>query len=143
VRVRGLDGREYPWALAGRSVAPGDTRKRSSGHLAARELLRELFPFDRLLEEVPAPGCPGSLYFDFVLPTRRLVVEVQGEQHRTFSPHFHGSRDKFLGQRRRDAAKAEWCELNGLTLVLLHDDRRDGWRDEVRGALRPREDGGG
>ena len=100
--VLGLDGQEYRWKLRGHGVQRDEVRPRSSYHLAARELLRSLFPADAILEEVPLPGCPEKLFADFVLPLRRVAIEVQGEQHYTFISHFHRDKLGWLRSRNRD-----------------------------------------
>ena len=141
MKVVGLDGRTHAWSLTGRVPRGDDPRPRSAGHRRARALLGRLFPFDNVLEEVHLPGCPADLYADFVLPKKRLVVEVQGRQHRAYVPHFHGSPAGFRAQRARDLMKAEWCRLNTLWLATLDDDRDDDdWERAVRAALTgPRE----
>jgi hypothetical protein len=135
LRVKGLDGKDYKLSLSGRVAGKGDTRARSAGHLLARTLLLELFPFDPPYEEVTVPGCGGVLYLDFLLPARRLVVEVQGRQHRQPSKHFHKGAAGFRKQKGRDRRKREWAELNDLTLIELHDDDTDGWRGRLSNAF--------
>ncbi len=136
MKVVGLDGRNYNWPLHNRSPLGSDPTRRSSGHLRARALLEALFPSDRRLEEVPLPGT-GGLRADFVLPGRRLVAEVQGRQHGAYVPHFHRTEVGFLGSLGRDRRKAQWCELNDLTLVELDDDESDEqWRERILDALR-------
>jgi hypothetical protein len=137
VRVKGLDGRTYNLALAGRVARPGDAGRRSNNHLVARGLLLAVFPFDPPYEEVLVPGCGPPLYLDFLLPQRRLAVEVQGRQHREYVAYFHGTPARFAAQRGRDRLKAEWCALNGLTLVHLHDDSLDEWEHRLRNAFAP------
>lgn len=132
MKVIGLDGRQYSLGLSGHLVDGEDTRPRSAGHLAARRLLRETFPFDAVYEEVVLPGCEMTLTADFVIPARRLVIEVQGRQHREFIPYFHGNRAGYLRQLKRDRVKREWVAANGLTLVELDDDNRTGWATRLR-----------
>lgn len=128
MKVKGLDGKEHRLALAGRVVT-----KHSSGHQAALTLLRELFPFDTPYEEVALPGCGGALWVDFLLPQRRLAVEVQGVQHSVYVEHFHGGPKGFRRSLSRDQRKREFFELNLFRLVELHDDRRDQWRSQLLG----------
>ncbi len=133
MKVKGLDGREYPWSLPQPVV--GDNPAKSEGHRRAKKVLKGLYPLDRLLEEVGLPGCPTRLTADFFVPLRKLLVEVQGRQHEEFVPHFHGSREGFAASRRRDNDKRKWAELNGLTLVELPDDESDEeWRERIRSA---------
>ena len=142
MRVRGLDGKEHIMHVAGKAVVGNATRPRSSGHLDARLLLKKLFPFDNPLEEVVIPGCDSTLYLDFLLSKKMLAVEVQGEQHRKFSPHFHGTPRGFLNQKKRDGQKREFCEINGFTLVELHDNERDKWEQQLRCAFGEEQAGG-
>lgn len=132
MKVTGIDGREYNWVLRGHSVRPGDERPRSKYHRRARALLGRLFPLDSVLEEVFLPGLPQAAYCDFYLPLRRLMVEVQGEQHAEFVEHFHGDRLGFLRACGRDGDKRAWCGINGVTLAELpcgEDD--DGWARRI------------
>ncbi len=112
-----------------------DRRPRSDGHLLARSLLLKLFPFDPPYEEVRLPGCPTELFLDFLLPQRRLALEVQGRQHREYVPHFHRTPAGYMAARKRDAMKLEFCELNGLILLELNDDDRTGWESAIRNAF--------
>jgi hypothetical protein len=135
MKVLGLDHKEYRLALSGRRVGNKDARVRSAGHLEARRLLSKLFPFDPPCEEVALPGCGVALFLDFILPQRRLAVEVQGRQHRQAVPHFQGGPKGFAAQVRRDKLKQEWAALNGVRLVVLHDDRRDDWERQLAAAF--------
>jgi hypothetical protein len=129
MRVVGLDGLEHDWRPTSRPRG-----ECSSYHRAARALLRSVFPCDAILEEVFLPGS-GGLHADFYLPLRRLMVEVQGEQHFTQVDHFHGDRLGFLRARLRDDDKRRWCGLNGIALVgLPFDEDEHGWRQRVREA---------
>lgn len=128
MRVTGLDGREYSWKLKG---ADSSTPNKSAGHLRCRRLLASLYPFDVRLEEVGLPGS-GGLTADFVIPSRNLLVEVQGVQHREYVGHFHRNRLGYLRSNRRDNRKREWAELNGLRLLELHDNATDEeWRESL------------
>lgn len=141
MKVKGLNGREYQWKLNNKQVV-AETRPRSSGHKLARELLKQLFPFEVALEEVTIPGCETAMYFDFVVVRQKLVVEVQGEQHRTYNPHFHRNPMGFVKQRRRDQAKRDWCAINGLKLVELHDNRIEEWPARIVSARVPDSENG-
>jgi hypothetical protein len=61
----------------------------------------------------------------FHLGTRK----VHGEQHYKFIPFYHSNRMNFLKAQKRDAEKKEWCEINGITHVVLpHFESLDKWR---------------
>ncbi len=134
MRVYGLDGQQHSWQLSGHLPRGGEGRSPSQAHLRARALLECLYPSEPRLEEVFLPGS-GGLFADFVLPGRRLVVEVQGEQHYQYIFHFHKHRLGFVNSCLRDSLKARWCELNGLALVELpHDECEHDWARRLRDA---------
>ena len=59
---------------------------------------------------------------DILNATKKIAVEVQGNQHVSFNKFFHNnSRLKYLESIKRDAQKAQWLEKNGYTLVEIHE----------------------
>jgi hypothetical protein len=79
-----------------------------------------LCPFwqnDEVYEEFPLVGT--KLTFDFYNASKKIAVEVQGQQHTKFVKFFHGNRVKFLEQLKRDKMKEDYAELNGITLVTI------------------------
>jgi very-short-patch-repair endonuclease len=65
------------------------------------------------------------LYFDFAIPTQKIAIEFDGEQHRG-PVRFRGiSQDRaerhFQLTIRRDAAKDRWASDRGWTLIRLAD----------------------
>lgn len=117
MKITGIDGKYYSWHPSLSTLHP---KEGSRYHILATKLLKELFPFDNIYEEVILPGSGNSrnLIADFVIPAKKIVVEVQGEQHyqKTF---FHKTKLEFQQAQLRDTAKARWCQLNGLTLITL------------------------
>lgn len=136
MRIIGLDGRSYSWNVS--EYKRNLERSSSSYHQTARELLQRLYPIDRILEEVFLPGS-GGLSADFYLPTRRLVVEVHGEQHYRFVSHFHKNITDFIAGKKRDAEKRQWCEMNKISFAELPYDRATEWPDRIQIAVTGRE----
>lgn len=128
MRVFGLDGKQYAWVPASRPRGAV-----SSYHLKARELLAEEFPMITVMEEVALPGS-GNLSADFYVPMKRLLVEVQGQQHTEYNHHMHqGQKTNFYKSVKRDERKRQWCELNNITYVeLSYGEDLDGWRGKIR-----------
>lgn len=128
MRVKTLKGKECNWT-------PEDSSKgsrASAPHKRARALLATLFPLDRRLEEVKLPG--GRLRCDFYLPTRKMMVEVHGEQHYEHTAFFHGHPLNFLKSKSRDTDKRKWAEVNGIDYVELpHDEPDEVWRARLLG----------
>ena len=51
----------------------------------------------------------------------QVAFEYQGIQHRTFTPHFHKTRQDFILQQERDAFKEKVCEERGIRLLKIPD----------------------
>lgn len=130
MKVYGFDNRLYSWPPSGHVPPENQLRPRSQLHIRARNVLRTLYPTLRILEEVPLPST--SLFADFVIPQLNLIIEVHGEQHYTFVPHFHGTKMNFLHARQNDAKKKEWCELNNLRYTELpYNESDEQWRQRI------------
>jgi len=126
IKVRGLDGREYSWNLVNYL---SNNRSPSSLHIKAREILHQLFPFDKILEEVSLPGT--QLYADFYIHSKKLIIEVHGEQHYKFNPFFFKDKKSFALAQKRDRDKKSWAELNGITLVELPYNAQEKWESII------------
>ena len=137
LKAIGFDGRERNWNLSKCVVSGDQTRPRSKLHILARKLLREQFPYDTILEEVPLvgshkPSRKSTLYVDFLIPSYSLAVEVHGRQHFEFVAHFHGNRQGFRKSKARDRDKASCLHNNDIELVILsYSGTEDEWRESI------------
>jgi len=124
MKIKGLDDREYTWSLV-----KHERGNCSSGHLRARKLLKELYPFDIVYEEVTLPGSQigklGVLKADFYIHSRRLMIEVQGIQHEQYNSFFYPTKLDFIKAKSRDKNKKAWCETNEIELIILLDSQSD------------------
>ena len=134
MKVIGLDGKEYSWSAA-RKQSKGN--KKSSLHKKARKILNDIFPFDRVLEEISLPGTRSqtrktTLFADFYIPNRSLMVEVHGRQHFEYISFFHEDRLAFHKAKARDRDKRSWCELNHIALIeFLFNESEEEWRGKL------------
>ena len=127
MKVLGLDGKEYSWSIQKKPYR----NKCSSYHKLVRELLKDMFSMEIILEEVVLPGS-GNLTCDFYINSLKLMVEVHGEQHYYFSAHFHDSKQDFLKGVKRDKKKREWCDINNIVLVELpYKESLDEWKRRI------------
>ena len=137
MKVIGLNGREYNINLKKYIVKKNDKTVKSKYHIAARELLTEMFSGYTVLEEVKLPGsrCPSKksvLFLDFFIPSLMLGIEVHGRQHYEFCKFFHKTMAGFLQSNKRDFIKEDWCELNDIELVVLkYSDSTEDWRNQI------------
>jgi hypothetical protein len=133
MKVIDFNNNQYIWPPRGHEVSFDDTRPRSSLHIRCRELLRQMYPTQSILEEVPIPSL--NLFCDFYLPLRKVMIECHGEQHFKFTPHFHGNKIGFIKSQQRDKMKSEWCKINNIKLVELSFDENDEeWRKAIEDA---------
>ncbi len=72
------------------------------------------------LEEVTLPG--SRLKCDLINITKRIIIEMNGEQHDTFNPHFHRkNRQHFQDQIIRDEHKRDWADKNGFYMIEIYE----------------------
>jgi hypothetical protein len=137
MKLLGLDGKEHKLTFHTKTSAGKNDQNRSKLHLKAREILTNIFPFDIIHEEVTLPGTKTStggslLYADFFIPSRNLIVEVNGEQHDKHIRFFHKNKLDFYKAQARDRKKKEWCELNDITIVYLnHNESEEEWMAKI------------
>lgn len=69
------------------------------------------------------PETGKKMELDFWLPSAKIGIEVQGRQHYEFNPFFHGTRDNFEAQLRRDEVKKSLCAQLGVHLYEINNFR--------------------
>ncbi len=133
MNIIGLDGKEYEWKAKGSDAL----ENKSALHNKVRHFLRELFPYDIIIEEVELIGSRDwkkkrPLTADFYIPNRNLIVEAHGEQHYSYSSFFYKSKLDFLKSQKRDADKIRWCNQNNINIIVLkHSDKEEVWRQQI------------
>ena len=123
MKITGLDGKTYSWIPSNNT---SNTDKRSKLHKLAYEVLREAFPYDRIIEEVVLPGSKTKyrnslLRADFFIPPKGLMVEVHGSQHFKYNSFFFKNKIDFYKAQARDRDKQGWCECNDFRLVEFNE----------------------
>jgi len=83
------------------------------------DFLKEIFPHNIILKEHYVRYQNTRLFFDFYIKDLGILFEVQGRQHDEFVKHFHNDRETFLGAKRRDNLKKEYCGKKDLVLVEI------------------------
>jgi hypothetical protein len=99
-----------------------DGKSRSKIQKATKSFLKEYWFSHVVFEEFPVAGSRLSL--DFYNANKKIAIEVQGAQHRKYTPFFHGNNKyNYINQLRRDQNKLKFCELNHIQLVEIYDRR--------------------
>lgn len=119
IKVLGLDKKEYDLDVRQSSHPPrSEAACKSKIQFEVGELIKQRFPHDIMLEELYLPGS-NKLYLDFLLPSRRLGFEIQGQQHSKFVEFFHKTEKGFAASKQRDSTKNLWCEINNIELFYI------------------------
>lgn len=84
-------------------------------------IVKSIFPNQRIVLEHNI-AFSGGLFLDIYLPQLGLAFEFDGEQHFTYSEHFHGSLDAFRASKKRDALKTTRCHELGVSLIRIRYD---------------------
>lgn len=83
--------------------------------------LERLFPRYTVVKEVYVNYACTRLFFDFLIKEFGMYIEVQGIQHTSFNKHFHGTRENYLAQKKRDNLKLEYIQSkDNLSLVRFY-----------------------
>jgi hypothetical protein len=71
-------------------------------------------------EEFPVYG--SMLKVDILNATKKIAVEIQGNQHESFNEFFHDhSRLKYLQGIKRDVKKEKWLDMNEFKFLELYE----------------------
>jgi len=94
----------------------------STGESVVQSYLRELGV--QYLTQRETLKCVNSetghaMPYDFELPQHKIIIEVQGEQHRTFNERFHVDMDGFEYQKLKDARKKQFAIQAGYTFLEI------------------------
>jgi hemerythrin-like domain-containing protein len=131
MQIKTLDGNTQNWQLTGH-FSHAKIENKSSLHIEARALLKNMYPTLQILEEIPVPVKKGdTYYFDFYVPMIKKVIEVHGEQHYKFIPFYHSNKLSYLKSQKRDREKKEWCEVNGIKYIELAYNLKDEWEQII------------
>ena len=84
-------------------------------------LLKSQIKFER--EKTFSDLRRGKYRFDFYLPEKNICIEIDGEQHFKYIPHFHKSLSGFKKQQERDRRKNSYCLANDIKLYRIPYDR--------------------
>lgn len=118
MKVKDLNGKQHHLDIR-QSAHPmkGPNACKSKLQYECGQLIKQKFPTEIILEELPIPG--HDLTLDFFIPTRKIAFEAQGGQHHTYTPHYHKSNAGFQKALGRDANKVLWCESNDISLYTV------------------------
>jgi len=120
VKFKTLNGKERILRNAKKYIINWQSESKSKIQWKVKQFLFPYWKHDVVFEELRIVGSRLSL--DFYNANKKIAVEVQGRQHQTYNPYFHGSnRQNWLSQLKRDDLKLEFCLTNGVKLVEIYE----------------------
>ena len=64
--------------------------------------------------------CYNGLYrYDFYLPEKNALLEVQGQQHYIFTKKFYKNKSEFLKAQERDRRKISYALAHGMKIYCI------------------------
>lgn len=87
--------------------------KRSDLHYSMIALMKQAFPFERILSSVTVKIENKVMEFDAYLVNMNCYVEFQGQQHYQVVPFFNKNKQGLRDQKYRDQEKFLYCQRNG------------------------------
>ena len=117
---------------------------KSSGELIVEEYLKKnsiKYKTQRDTLECVNPDTGYVMPYDFELIGKKLLIEVQGEQHRSYIPRFHITEEGFEYQKKKDQYKKQFAEDNGYRLIeIWYDDfDNDVYKHKIMAAMNIKE----
>ena len=135
MKIIGLDNKEYSWNF---TKYNNERQNCSSLHARARIILKQIFPYDIIYEEVILPGIKTEinnrlLIVDFYVHFPRIIIETQGEQHYKFVHFFYHNKLEYFRAKKLDNLKRQWCSKNEIQLIEFPYNESDiQWEDRIR-----------
>jgi len=99
---------------------------------ALQQIVRDTLFYELPIDSYVENSRPEWLYdqsgqrleLDFLISDANCAIEVQGAQHYTYIPFFHGDWDGFKQQLERDDKKREACKAHGITLFEISEEHQ-------------------
>lgn len=96
-----------------------DKKIGSNPQFKTKQFLKNFWLSESVCEEFIIPST--RLRVDFINFTKKIVIEVSGQQHENFVKFFHRTRVGFLKSIKRDFSKIKWAEINNFTFIEIYD----------------------
>ena len=94
----------------------------SSGQNAIKEYLDSIgikYLMERETLKCVNPDTGYIMPYDFEIPEKKVIIEVQGDQHKQFVKWFHTDMEGFYNQKRKDAYKKKYAEDRGYQVIEI------------------------
>ena len=97
-----------------------DGKSRSNLQFKFKQFFYPYWKNHIVFEEFPVYG--SMMKVDLFNATKKIAIEIQGNQHESFNKFFHdNSRLKYLQSIKRDVAKSKWIDINNFKYLELYE----------------------
>jgi hypothetical protein len=103
-------------------------KSRSKLQKKVKDFLKPYWKSHICYEEFPVYGTRMSV--DLLNATRKIAIEVNGEQHEKYNKFFHKNRLNYYYSIKRDFDKKKWLEMNEYTVIEINHDEIDQLSEE-------------
>lgn len=91
-------------------------KKMSRGQTALTSIMKKLLPGEKVINEF---HIGNKMKLDVYCPSYQVAAEYHGRQHFFYTQRFFDSKYEFEEAIERDKSKLEWCNQNGIALVVF------------------------
>ena len=120
MKFKTLNGKERYLKNAKKYLINWEAQSKSKLQWNVKQFLIPYWKYDIVFEELRIVSTRLSL--DFFNASKKIAVEVQGKQHLTYTPYFHGTnRQNWVTQLKRDDLKLDFCLTNGIKLIEIYE----------------------
>jgi len=100
----------------GLSWLKGGKKKMSRGQTALTSIMKKLLPGQKIINEF---HIGNKMKLDVYCPNYQVAAEYHGRQHFFYTQRFFDSKYEFEEAIERDRVKLDWCNENGVALVVF------------------------
>jgi hypothetical protein len=100
----------------GLSWLKGGKKKMSRGQTALTSIMKKLLPGQKIINEF---HIGNKMKLDVYCPSYQVAAEYHGRQHFFYTQRFFDSKYEFEEAIERDRVKLDWCNENGVALVVF------------------------
>jgi len=119
MRLIKANSSSFGWINVNKYRLDWNKKSRSIFQTQVKNFLKPYWRNHVVCEEVPVIG--SKMTVDIINFTLNIAIEVQGDQHQSFNPHFHNNQEtNFLKQMKHDIVKLNWMEKNKFIFVEIY-----------------------
>ena len=121
MKFQTLSGRTRTVSHARKYSIDWGSASKSKLQKRVKDFLSSIWRAHVVFEEFPVAGT--KMTFDFFNASKKIIVEVQGGQHKRYTPFFHSNnKANFISQLRRDKDKMRFCDINSLKFIEVYEE---------------------